>query len=201
MAIELACSQCASALRVGDDSRGKRVRCPKCEEIMYVPASETAESWRLRGEDGDEYGPISRPQLEQWVQEGRVSAKCQVIRDGDNQWQWAVNVFPHLGSTAGRGNANGRAVGATAVAGGTAYSQHRATSFAPAGKSKIAAGMLALMGLPLGIHGIHRFYLGYPGTGILMLLTFGGCGIWTIIDAILVFAGSMPDGDGRPLTD
>ena len=30
----------------------------------------------------------------------------------------------------------------------------------------------------LGMFGIHRFYVGKIGTGILMLLTFGGFGIW-----------------------
>ena len=37
--------------------------------------------------------------------------------------------------------------------------------------------------------------------GILMLVTFGACGIWTIIDAIMIFTGAMPDADGRALTD
>jgi TM2 domain-containing membrane protein YozV len=41
----------------------------------------------------------------------------------------------------------------------------------------------------LGVAGIHRFVLGDVGLGILMLVTFGGCGIWTIID--LVRASSM----------
>ena len=34
--------------------------------------------------------------------------------------------------------------------------------------------------------GIHRFYIGRIGTGILMLLTFGGLGIWQLVDAFLI---------------
>ncbi len=34
-----------------------------------------------------------------------------------------------------------------------------------------------------------------------MLITCGGCGIWQLIDVILVFAGSVTDVDGRPLRD
>jgi TM2 domain-containing membrane protein YozV len=41
----------------------------------------------------------------------------------------------------------------------------------------------------LGVAGIHRFILGDVGMGILMLITFGGCGIWTIVD--LVRANTM----------
>lgn len=65
-------------------------------------------------------------------------------------------------------------------------------------KSKLVAGLL---GLFLGVYGVHRFYLGYPGIGIAMLLTLGGCGIWSLIDAILILAGSVRDPYGRPLRD
>jgi len=49
----------------------------------------------------------------------------------------------------------------------------------------------------LGIFGVHRFYLGRVGTGILMLITLGGLGIWYLIDLIMVIVGGMKDGDWK----
>ena len=51
----------------------------------------------------------------------------------------------------------------------------------------------------LGGLGVHRFYLGKTGTGILMLLTLGGIGIWSLIDFVRIVIGSMTDKDGLPL--
>jgi len=77
-------------------------------------------------------------------------------------------------------------------------------------KSKMAAGLL---GIFLGVLGIHRFYLGYNGIGIAQLiLGLSGiftCGItsiaayiWGLIEGILIFAGSIAtDAEGRPLKE
>jgi TM2 domain-containing membrane protein YozV len=51
----------------------------------------------------------------------------------------------------------------------------------------------------LGSFGVDRFYLGYTGLGVAKLLTLGGCGIWALVDLILVLTGQMRDSNGRPL--
>lgn len=56
-----------------------------------------------------------------------------------------------------------------------------------------------LLSFFVGVLGIDRFYLGYTGLGILKLVTFGGCGIWALIDLILIVMGRLPDASGRPL--
>ncbi|MDR1720220.1 MAG: TM2 domain-containing protein [Dysgonamonadaceae bacterium] len=51
----------------------------------------------------------------------------------------------------------------------------------------------------LGYLGVHRFYTKSTGIGIVQLLTLGGCGIWVLIDFILIITGSYHDGNGQPL--
>ncbi|MET3600188.1 TM2 domain-containing protein [Martelella mangrovi] len=64
-------------------------------------------------------------------------------------------------------------------------------------KTMVAAALLCFF---LGGLGIHRFYVGKIGTGILMLLTFGGLGIWTIIDFVMIIVGSFRDKQGLKLS-
>lgn len=65
-------------------------------------------------------------------------------------------------------------------------------------KSRLAAALLAWF---LGVFGIHRFYVGKVGTGVLMIFTLGGLGIWTLIDFIMILVGSFTDKEGRRLNN
>jgi len=52
----------------------------------------------------------------------------------------------------------------------------------------------------IGIIGAHRFYVGKIGTGVLMVFTLGGLGIWTFIDLILIIVGKFKNKDGEVLS-
>jgi TM2 domain-containing membrane protein YozV len=62
------------------------------------------------------------------------------------------------------------------------------------GKSQIIAAVLCFL---LGTLGIHRFYLGYTGIGVLMLLTAGCCGVLALIDFIRILMGDLQPASGR----
>tara|TARA_R110002126_G_scaffold289578_3_gene444816 strand:- start:17368 stop:17739 length:372 start_codon:yes stop_codon:yes gene_type:complete len=64
---------------------------------------------------------------------------------------------------------------------------------ASSGKSQIVAALLCWI---VGIIGIHRFYLGYTWQGVVQILTFGGLGIWTLIDLIRIIIGDLGPKNG-----
>lgn len=61
-------------------------------------------------------------------------------------------------------------------------------------KSFVAAVLLCFF---LGPLGIHRFYVGKIGTGLLMLVTLGGFSIWYIIDFVIIVCSKFHDKKGR----
>jgi TM2 domain-containing membrane protein YozV len=65
-------------------------------------------------------------------------------------------------------------------------------------KSRLAALLLCLF---LGAIGVHRFYVGKVGTGVAMIFTLGGLGIWILIDFIMIVVGSFTDVDGKFVLD
>ncbi len=76
------------------------------------------------------------------------------------------------------------------------------------GKSKIAAGLLAIF---LGYLGIHNFYLGYTSKAVVQLLVSLllswtiiaplAIWVWTIVEAVQIFTGKITDANGMALSD
>lgn len=64
-------------------------------------------------------------------------------------------------------------------------------------KSTVEFTPMILLCYFLGIFGIHRFYADRIGTGILMLLTLGGFGLWTMVDFVMIATANFKDGNGR----
>lgn len=115
MPIEIQCTNCSKRLRVPDNAAGKRVKCPGCQTVLSVPAAggniasgsstsarggSTAaakiEKYHLKTEDGQTYGPVPKAELDEWFAEGRITAECQLLVDGGDQWQWATDIYPQL---------------------------------------------------------------------------------------------------------
>ena len=77
----------------------------------------------------------------------------------------------------------------------------------PNAKSKIAAGLLAIL---IGVFGVHNFYLGYTGKAVAQLLitilSFGILSwislIWSVIEGVQILTGTIAfDANGVPLKD
>ena len=174
--IQIACPHCTQNLKVAGAAAGKQVQCPKCHGFVSIPdvadpQSPTPPRWSVRAQDGKTYGPVSREELEQWIQEGRVHSQCHISAEGAQQWIWAAEMFPHL-----------TPVQPATPAYDQAYQPPSPHNLGPfnlgpqSDKSRLVAGLLGLL-LPLvGIYGVHRLYTGHIGLEILMLITCGG---WT----------------------
>ena len=68
------------------------------DEAQIAPEDEG--QWYLQTDDGEQYGPVDREELNAWVAEGRIDGACQLLCDGWDQWQWADEVFPQLAEEA-----------------------------------------------------------------------------------------------------
>lgn len=117
--------------------------------------------------------------------------------------------YPAGGPACQQAYASGYQAGYQGAAYAAGYPQ--GVPVAGVGKSKVAAGVLAIL---LGALGIHNFYLGQTGKGVAQLLiTVLSCGmlavvssIWGLVEGVLILTavpGSQPwgvDADGYPLS-
>lgn len=65
-------------------------------------------------------------------------------------------------------------------------------------KGRLVALLLCIF---LGYLGIHRFYVGKIGTGLLWLLTGGLFGIGILVDLIFIVCGTFRDSEGKIVSD
>ncbi len=107
MPLQVVCPSCNAKLRAPDTAAGKKTKCPKCQAVIAVPANapqappaspgaKKAENWHMQTTDGSQFGPVPRVELDEWFKEGRISADCQLLKDGADQWQWASEIYPGL---------------------------------------------------------------------------------------------------------
>lgn len=95
MPIDVQCQACKQKLRVADTYAGKKAKCPKCKAIIQIPSA-SKDAWYVQTPDSQQYGPITKAELDSWVAEGRVDHECQVLQEGWEQWKWADEVYPDI---------------------------------------------------------------------------------------------------------
>jgi len=195
---------------------------PAVSEPAPIPPAPPADEWHFKTATGEEYGPVGRDELDEWFREGRITADCKVLRAADDEWRWASEIYPQLqppedqeSGVMGQESAvrdepaappppepESSSISLSKMPHKAAAKAKKSTPVADneadcSQRSRLVAGFL---GVFLGPLGIHRFYLGYWGMGLAMMVTAGGLGLWSLIDAIFVMTGRVPDADGRPLS-
>jgi len=149
------------------------------------------------GVNGQQYGPVDETVLKQWIGEGRVSAQSLSFKSGEASWMPLGERADFRGLFAQPPS--------PPPAPGVPPAPGAVPAYAPPIPAPVGPGMpkdwlvSLLLSIFLGYFGIDRFYMGYVGLGIVKLLTFGGCGVWWLIDIILIATGSLRDAQGRPL--
>lgn len=187
------------------------------------------------GSDGHRYGPADIDTLVEWAREGRIIDSTPLIERGTERQITADALTAIAAELRRRSGGQGPAVRIERGASGPAEAPtmtrpggHGAPGGIPpvppvldapppspspmtlpydrvsniSHRSKLAAGLL---GIFLGGLGVHRFYLGYTGIGLLMLVlscpTGGVTWIWGFVEGIICLCGGMRDADGRALRD
>ena len=73
--------------------------------------------------------------------------------------------------------------------------------YAPEGVSKKKRVVALVLCVLFGWLGLHRFYVDKWQSGLVMMLTIGGFGLWYFIDLVWIIAGTFEDKEGKLLHD
>lgn len=119
--------------------------------------------YKIIGNDGQQYGPVSAEQLRRWLGENRLNAQTLIQPEGVTEWK-AVSTFLEFSGD---------------LKPTPPLMAPPAAAVSARASNKIAAGVCGIL---LGSLGIHKFLLGYTGAGVIMLLiTVLTCGMGGIV--------------------
>lgn len=93
-------SPAAPTARTSTESPAPPTARSSTESPAASSSAESAARWLLKIPEGEVFGPVARSELNQWVEEGRVSADCLVSTAGSETWRAAVELFPELAEEA-----------------------------------------------------------------------------------------------------
>lgn len=89
----------------------KKPASPAPKEPDPVPEKTAGESYYVKTEEGEYYGPVPKEDLDEWVVEGRLGEECQLLLDGTDQWLWASDIFPELAKAHSDSQSSGFSLG------------------------------------------------------------------------------------------
>jgi hypothetical protein len=68
-------------------------------QAAYRSTPQLPDRWFVKTGTGDEYGPVTKAELDTWLTEDRLDDDCQLLQEGWEQWKWASDVYPSLAGT------------------------------------------------------------------------------------------------------
>jgi hypothetical protein len=139
------------------------------------------------GANGSQYGPVDEATIRAWIAEGRVAGPSLSFKTGEAGWV-PLHTREEFRDLLAAAPAAPIPTGAPVPQAPSAYP--------PDAKEWLVALLLSIF---LGVFGVDRFYIGHVGLGLLKLFTFGGCGVWWLVDVILIATNSLRDSQGRAL--
>lgn len=146
-----------------------------------VKAVAVADHWYVQSESGEQYGPISRRELDTWVAESRVTSASQVLQNGWDQWKWAGELYPELsegGVTAAEDNPFAALAATDSSVNQFAAPQHTSTPSATAGDGKAIAWHTVRTGLSIAYNALVVGGIGFSAISLglmyIILVASGG---------------------------
>ena len=185
--IVLKCPNCGAYVDVKEGSR--KAVCEYCDTPFYVDGSDKVE--------GKEFTPVEEEPVSTHAEE---TFSPQPV---NNKRRWITTLVIYIVALIITIEADLPGLFVAVLIGGIigllisrpegSSSKRAATYNVYSGKSQIVALILCLL---FGIIGVHYFYVGKIGMGLLYLFTGGLFGIGWIVDIIRIIAGIFRDKDG-----
>jgi len=147
--------------------------------MSFVSGTSWSGQWWYEVE-GRSVGPVPADEIRGLLERGTLTRRSNVVPEGSRTWATVAQYEGALGLPP------------------VAPVAPPADEQTPVSDRDFLSALL--LSIFLGWLGMDRFYLGRIGTGVLKLVTFGGLGIWWLIDVIMIATRSLTDADGLPLS-
>jgi DNA-directed RNA polymerase subunit RPC12/RpoP len=194
------CPACGQNLESPVEMEGRVIECPACEARIVLPGP--GGQGTLAAELQAVESPAEEPLAEEAVQapeEEPAGEQKEEVTPAARAGSGGKKII--LRASGGKTvlKRPDRPSGAARL---SAPAVPRAADERSAGSTAISPGRRStalLLFLFLGVLGVHRYYVGKIGTGLLFMFSLGGFGIWGMADLVMITSGMFRDKQGRLL--